>query len=42
MTSKIALAHLIEDPKYYKYLVLMEQKREKYWSKKKKPNIFLE
>lgn len=41
MTSKIALAHLIEDPRYYKYLVQMESKREKYWEKKKKPNIFL-
>jgi hypothetical protein len=40
MTSKIALAHLIEDPRYYKYLVQMEQKREKYWKNKKKPNIF--
>ena len=25
MTARIALAHLIEDPKYYKFLVLMEQ-----------------
>jgi hypothetical protein len=42
MTAKIALAHLIEDPRYYKYLVQMESKREKYWEKKKKPSIFLE
>ncbi len=41
MTSKIALAHLIEDPRYYKYLVEMESKRENYWKKKNKPNIFL-
>lgn len=40
-TAKIALAHLIEDPRYYKYLKQMEQKRELYWEKKKKPNIFL-
>lgn len=40
MTAKIALAHLIEDPRYYKYLVQIEQKREKYWSKKNKPSIF--
>ena len=40
MTAKIALAHLIEDPRYYKYLVQMETKREKYWEKKNKPNIF--
>jgi hypothetical protein len=42
MTSKIVLAHLIEDPRYYKFLMQMEIKREKYWDKKKKPNIFLE
>lgn len=42
MTSRIALAHLIEDPRYYKYLKQMEIKREKYWEKKKKPNLFLE
>lgn len=40
MTSKIALAHLIEDPRYYKYLVQMETKRETYWKNKKKPSIF--
>jgi hypothetical protein len=42
MTAKIALAHLIEDPRYYKYLVQMEKKREKYWENKNKPNIFNE
>lgn len=42
MTAKIAIAHILEDPHYYKYLKKMEQKREKYWSTKKKPNIFLE
>ena len=42
MTAKIALAHLIEFPDYYKYLKKMEQQREKYWSNKKKPNIFLD
>lgn len=41
ITAKIALAHLIEDPRYYKYLIQMEQKREKYWEKKKKPSIFI-
>ncbi len=40
MTSKIALAHLIEDPRYYKYLVQMETKRETHWKNKKKPSIF--
>jgi hypothetical protein len=40
LTAKIALAHLIEDPRYYKYLVEMETKRENYWKKKNKPNIF--
>jgi len=42
MTAKIAIAHLIEDPRYYYYLKMMETKRDKYWSNKNKPNIFLE
>jgi hypothetical protein len=42
MTSKIVISHLIEDPRYYRYLKQMETKREKYWEKKKKPNIFLQ
>ena len=41
-TAKIAIAHLIEDPRYYKYLKIMEYTREQYWSKKNsKPSIFL-
>lgn len=40
MTAKIALAHLIEDPRYYKFLIQMEKKRELYWSTRNKPNIF--
>ncbi len=40
-TAKIALAHLIEDPRYYKFLKSMETKREKYWENKTKPDIFL-
>lgn len=40
LTAKIAIAHLIEDPRYYKFLKNMEMKREKYWEKKKKPTIF--
>ncbi len=40
MTAKIALAHLIEDPRYYKFLIQMEKKREVYWSIRNKPNIF--
>lgn len=39
-TAQIALAHLIEDPKYYKFLKQMEEKREKYWKTHTKPNIF--
>jgi hypothetical protein len=42
MTAKIAIAHLIEDPRYYKYLKQMELKRETYWEKRKKPTIFLD
>lgn len=41
LTSKIAIAHLLEDPKYYYRLKKMEAAAEKYWSSKKKPNIFL-
>ena len=41
MTGKIALAHLIEDPRYYKYLVKMENNREIYWKTKIKPDIFI-
>ena len=40
ITAKIAIAHLIEDPRYYKYLIQMEKKREKYWLNKIKPKIF--
>ncbi len=39
-TFKIALAHLIEFPDYYKRLKKMEKKAEKYWSNKNK-NIFI-
>jgi hypothetical protein len=42
MTTKIVIAHLLEDPRYYKYLKKMEEKRELYWSKHKKPCIFKE
>jgi len=37
---KIALAHLIEDPRYYYYLAKQEARREKYWSARHKPSIF--
>ena len=40
-TAKIAIAHLIEDPKYYYYLVKLENKRKEYWLKNKKPSIFI-
>lgn len=39
-TAKIAIAHLIEDPRYYKYLIKLEDKRKLYWKSKKKPIIF--
>lgn len=38
---KIALAHLIEDPRYYYFLQKQESKREKYWALRKKPSIFI-
>lgn len=42
LTAKIAIAHLIESPDYYKRLYKMETQMEKYWSTKQKPNIFNE
>lgn len=42
VTCKIVLAHLIEDPRYYYYLKQIEARREKYWSTRTKPSIFLE
>lgn len=41
-TFKIVLAHLYENPFYYKYLKEMEKKADKYWSNRVKPNIFNE
>ena len=40
LTAKIAIAHLKEDPRYYKYLKKQEDKREAYWKKHTKPSIF--
>lgn len=40
LTAKIAMAHLIESPDYYKRLYKMEEKMDKYWNNKQKPNIF--
>jgi len=40
LTAKIAIAHLIEFPDYYKRLMKMEVKAESYWKKHKKPSIF--
>lgn len=37
---RIVLAHLNEDPRYYKYLQQMEIRREKYWKGRTKPSIF--
>lgn len=39
-TAKIAIAHLIEDPRYYYYLKKQEDKREAYWKRHHKPSIF--
>lgn len=39
LTGKIALAHLIEYPDYYKRLNKMEMEAEKYWKKRDKPNV---
>ncbi len=40
-TMKIALAHLVEYPDYYRRLKTMESQAEKYWSTRTKPEIFL-
>ena len=40
LTAKITIVHLIETPDYYKRLMKMEDKAEKYWDKRKKPSIF--
>lgn len=40
LTAKIAIAHLIEDPYYYKRLIKMEKEIDIYWKNKIKPNIF--
>ena len=40
-TAKIAIAHLIEYPDYYKRLFKLEESANNFWSKKRKPNIFL-
>ncbi len=42
MTAKIAIAHLIEFPDYYKRLQKMEKQAEKYWENKTKKSIFIE
>jgi hypothetical protein len=38
---RIALAHFVEDPRYYILLKQMELRGERYWSKRKKPKVFL-
>ena len=40
MTAKIAIAHLIEGPDYYRRLHTMEEQMDRYWSNKKKESIF--
>jgi hypothetical protein len=41
ITTKIALAHLEEDPRYYYHLKKMEMQSEKYYKMHKKPNIYI-
>jgi len=40
-TAKIVIAHLKEDPYYYRFLIKFENRREKYWENKIKPKIFI-
>jgi hypothetical protein len=42
LTSRIVISHLLENHQYYKYLKKMEDKMDKIWAKKNKPDIFLE
>jgi len=39
ITGKIALAHIMEFPNYYEYLIKMEHKLDKYWKGKKMPKV---
>ena len=39
-TAKIALAHIMEFPDYYTRLEKMEKQGNKYWTNKKKPDLF--
>jgi hypothetical protein len=40
LTAKIAIAHLIEYPDYYRRLQQLEDEAQKYWAKRPKPKIF--
>lgn len=40
-TAKIALAHILEYPDYYKRHEKMEKSAMKYWKRKKRKDIFL-
>lgn len=41
LTARIAIAHLIEAPDYYKRLHKMEEQMDSYWSTRKKHSIFV-
>lgn len=41
MTAKIAMAHLIEDPRYYYFLRIQEAQRDLYYKTHPKPWPFL-
>ena len=41
ITAKIALAHLVEFPDYYRRLERMEASAKKYWKGKRRPKVFL-
>lgn len=40
MTAKIAIAHLIEGPDYYRRLYKMEEQMDRHWNARVKPSIF--
>jgi len=40
-TGRIALAHLLEFPDYYRRLARMEAQADAYWQSRRKPSILL-
>ena len=41
LTCKIAIAHLLESPRYYRFLKKLEDREDRYWINRNKPSIFI-